>query len=231
MYYSQAVYEKLLTKKSGFYRPEVLAEQLLDCLQLMEEKSNKPMLGFRSRTGLLNVASFRERPIKNTENAITEWMSELIPNSSTQVRNLISGVIPDIVFAFDRDAFEENVIVILEAKPVWHTWISSQKKVNKVETVDERGVTFHASWRRNILQLRRDRDKLLSVYQTPSHRLMLLALVFQRQGELDQMVIDSIGSHWTFRSRHIADQCDSSGEHIGLTGMLFWPITSESSHV
>lgn len=219
-----AVRERLLAKREGVYDPSVLAEKILDLLQYIETASDGPMTGHRTRTGLYNVAKFRgHSKIGAVEDAITMWLSELIPNSESQVRGLAPNVRPDIVFSFERDAIDDDILVILEAKPVWQRWISSGEEVYLGETLDDcgRGTGTYA-WK-CIRQVRKDRGKLLSTYTHPRDRLMLLALVFQRPGEVDQRVIESVGSGWTVKSRHIVDLCNPAGDNIGVTGMVFWP--------
>lgn len=212
MYAIDSVHARLRRIRGNYYRPEELADAILISLERMERESNRPMQGCRSRSGVVNAAWFRNHAsIGDVENAITRWLAELIPNGNAQVDGVVRGVRPDLVFSYERDEVGDDVLVVLEAKPVWHRWI------------EQTGEKKNKNLSKNLQQLEDDRDKLSFHYTASNFRLMLLALVFQGAGELDQRVVQRVGPGWQHRSRHVIDQCNCLGGSVGLTGIVFWP--------
>ncbi len=211
---------------AAFYEPEVLADSILALLEHMECVSNsRPECDkYRRRTGLLCTPEFRGQAARGrVEDEITGWLAEFYSNASAQVTDLVAGARPDIVYSFERDAFGEDILVVLEAKPVWQRWITTGEKDYAGVATDEYGRTTGNYASNNIRQVVSDRNKLLEMYTDSRDRLMLLALVFQRPGELDQQLIDAVGEGWSCRSRHILDRCNPLGQNIGVTGIVFWP--------
>lgn len=201
------------------YRPSALAELIFDRLEEMEQIAATPpnCNKFRKRCGLICAPEFRGLSKRgDVENAITRWLATFFPNAQSQVLHH-SARIPDIVFSFD------DARVYLEAKPVWQRWITTGETEYAGAIVDAFGRSTGNYAANNINQLLRDRDKLRSTYVNPEDRHLLLALVFQRPGELDQQLIHRVGADWSVRSRHIVDLCNPPDDNIGLTAMLFWP--------
>jgi hypothetical protein len=64
---------------------------------------------------------------------------------------------------------------------------------------------------------------LFSKYTDSRDRHLLLALVFQRPGEIDARLVQEVGAGWKHQSRHIVDLCNPDIDNIGMTAMLFWP--------
>jgi hypothetical protein len=156
------------------------------------------------------------------EDAITMWLAESFPNAESQVNDIYSTR-PDIVFAYEQDELGDDPFVFLEAKPIWQRWITTGERAYAGAVVDHLGRGTGSYCSNNVRQLISDRNKLLRVYTDPRDRHLLLALVFQRPGEVDARVIASIGSGWDHVSRYIADLCNPAGDNIGMTAMLFWP--------
>jgi hypothetical protein len=166
---------------------------------------------------------FRGHPHNQVEVAITKWLGEFYPNAKAQVKDLVDGAIPDIVFSYRHDQHGVDLLVVLEAKPVWQRWIAIGDREYSGTETDECGRTTGNYAGNNIRQVVQDRDKLLSTYTDPRDRLLLLALVFQRPGELDEQLIRAVGDGWEVRPRHVVDRCSPPGDNIGMTGMVFWP--------
>jgi hypothetical protein len=220
------VRRRLQADPDSYYEPHRLAAAMLAMLEQMEAASDaRPACDrYRRRTGLVCAPEFRGcSDHGDVENAITGWLADLLPNAHAQVPDLAPGVRPDIVFSYARDRRGEDVLVILEAKPVWKRWITSGEQEYRDTEVDEYGRCTGGYAMKNIGQVVQDRDKLLRTYTDPRDRLMLLALVFQRPGELDDKIVDAVGPGWEHHKRHIIDQCNPPGDDIGVTGMVFWP--------
>lgn len=206
------------------YVPVDLARQILDALERIEELSDAVprCKTYRQRTGLTCAAEFRNKPPNEVENAITEWVAELITNADAQVRKFTVGVIPDIVFRFD------HVDVVLEAKPVWYRWITTGERDYPSAITDTFGRSLETkASAKNIRQVVDDRDKLQTKYEGDRIRRMLFAIVFQRPGELDDRLTQAVGPDWKVCTRHILDSCNPEGDNIGVTGMVFWPIDED----
>lgn len=216
---------RLRGKGKGFYRPGELADAILALLEFMECVSNDPLPepSRRCRTGLTCVARFRGKPRANVEDPITGWLAEFFPNAEAQVRDFSSSVIPDIIFAFDRDSRGDVVFVVLEAKCVWQRWITDGLRPYSGVSTDSLGRSTGNYCRKCISLVVEDRDKVLRSYTDQRDRIMLLVLVFQRPGEVDRRVVDAIGPGWSVRSRHIVDRCNPADDNIGVTAMIFWP--------
>lgn len=217
--------------QSSFYDPEELADSIFDQLEFMEVASDRPVGGHRPRAGIVNAPWFRGRATNRVEVTITDWMAELMPNAKRQVHGLVRRTVPDIVFSFERDAMGEDLMVVLEAKPVWQRWISAciYPRLKGEYRDEETGETTGTYLANNLRQVRKDRDKLRSRFIGPSYRHILLALVFQRANEVNDRVIEAVGSGWSCRSRHVLDQCNRPGGIIGLTGIVFWPTDQRST--
>ncbi|MEM6553815.1 MAG: hypothetical protein AAF750_16990 [Planctomycetota bacterium] len=220
---SEGLRRRLGQHRAGVYHSAELAETILDALEEIERLSDKPLEGYRHRTGLTCAAEYRGEPSHRIEDAITGWIADLLPHADSQVRGMSAGVRPDIVFAYARDAGAEDVLVVLEAKPVWQRWITDGTKRYSGVMTDEYGRSTGNYAEKNIRQVVSDRDKLLRHYTHAGDRAMILALVFQRPGELDERLIDAVGPGWAVASRHVVDRCNPPGDDIGLTGMVFWP--------
>ena len=140
---------RMSAKQASFYEPEHSADAILALLEFMECASNLPTpeSKFRSRTGLYNAAQFRgTKGVGRTEDSITCWLSEFFPNAECQVTDHVRRARPDIMFAYERDAVGEDVLLVLEAKPVWQRWIAGGMKQYAGEIIDEVG---RATWQRN----------------------------------------------------------------------------------
>jgi len=166
---------------------------------------------------------FRGHPHNQVEDAITGWLGEFYPNAEGQVTDLVDGARPDIVFSYRHDSHGDDLLVILEAKPVWQRWIAIGDREYSGTTTDESGRSTGNYAAKNITQVVRDRNKLTTTYTDPRDRRLLLALVFQRPDELDHRLISAVGDGWTVRKRHVVDRCNPPGDNIGMTGMVFWP--------
>lgn len=218
--------QRLRSRAASSYDPAEHAEHLLDLLERMEVLSDaRPAFQrYRATTGLTCAAEFRRLATKGqTEDAITGWLAELCPNAEAQVTDLVRGPRPDVCFGFARDARGADVVVVLEAKPIWQRWITTGGHAYSNVTTDGFGRSTGNYAARNIAQLVSDRDKLLRTYRDPRDRHLLLALVFQRRGELDERIVKAVGSGWDVRRRHVLDRCNPPGDDIGMTGMIFWP--------
>lgn len=223
----EMVRSRILAKSADYYQPEDLADAFLALLEFMECVCDKRIPGgkFRKRAGIYNAAFVRNSERAwGTENAITLWLAEFFPNAESQVRGLAKREIPDIVLGYKEDSFANDVLVIVEAKPIWKRWISAGLRTYKGEVVDSVGRATGPWCERDCQLLLKDRDKVLKRYTHPHDRVMLLALVFQRPGELDTKLISLIGPGWSVRSRHVIDRSNPPGDNIGLTGMVFWPM-------
>lgn len=206
-------------KTLSAYDPDGLAIQIFDALEYMECASNaRPKCDrYRHRTGLLCAPEFRGSHHSRVEVTITDWLAELFPNADRQDSTPVRGARPDVVFHYaDAD-------VILEAKPVWHCWITTGEQRYSGVVTDEFGRSVGNYAGNNIRQVVSDRDKLVEKYRGDRHRHMLLAIVFQRPYELNDRLREAVGSGWSVRTRHIVDQCNPPGDNIGVTAMLFWP--------
>jgi len=214
----------LRSLRAGFYHPSELATAMLTRLEQMEQESDKvPQYNtFRHRTGLTCAAEFREMKTRRNEDAITEWLSESFPNAKPQVADICAKK-PDIVFAYERDEWGSDVFVFLEAKPLWKRWITAGEKNHKGTVIDHLGRGTNKNWRNNVRQLIEARDKLLCEYTDPRDRHVLLALIFQRPGEIDALAIAEVGPEWEHASRHVVDLCNPENDNIGLTAIVFWP--------
>lgn len=193
----------------------------------MEQESNAPpgCSTFRWRTGLTCAAEFRGMRNGRTEDAITTWLAEAFSNAESQVTD-IGSKRPDIVLAYERDEWGDDVFVFVEAKPIWQRWITTGEQIYAGVETDSTGRCTGNYCNRCIRQLADDRGKLLAEYTDSRDRLMLLALVFQRPGEVDAGVVHAVGPGWNHQSRHIADLCNPEGDDIGMTAMVFWPDVS-----
>jgi len=223
---SNAVRDRLRSKSDAYYEPEHLADAVLALLEYFECASNTPMptSHFRSRTGLYAVPDHRNAISRGAvEDSITGWIAELCSNAEGQASDFAPTCRPDIVFGFDHDAHGSDVTVVLEAKLVWHRWIDDGMQHYAGVTIDEIGRATGNYATQNIGQVVDDRDKLLSRYTDFRDRHMLLCIVFQRPGELDDRIINAVGAGWSVRSRHIIDRCCPTGDDLGCTGMVFWP--------
>lgn len=223
----QSPRNRLLSTATALYNPIELADSMLTHLEHMETESDAtPQCDqYRKKTGLICAPEFRGyKKAGDVENAISEWLAEYYTNASSQARDLVRGAIPDIVFAFKSNDSNDGVLVFLEAKPVWITWITTGEKPYAGVSPDEYGrCTYSYDKGGNIQQVVSDRDKLLGTYTDPNDRHLLLALVFQRPDELDEQLITAVGPGWSCRKRHILDRCNPPGDNIGVTGMVFWP--------
>lgn len=177
---------------------------------------------YRNRMGLTCAAEFRGMATGRTEDAITTWLATAFPHAESQVKDLYSTR-PDIVFAYEQDQWGGDLLVFLEAKPLWQRWITTGERSYAGATIDHFGRGTGNYFKNNLRQLLLDRNKLLHQYSSERDRHLLLALVFQRPGEVDEQVVQAVGYGWEHRSRHITDLCNPAGENIGLTAMLFWP--------
>jgi len=218
--------ERLISAANSHYDPVELAESLLALLEFLECASNtKPGCDrYRSRTGLICAPEFRGyKKVGDVENAITDWLATFYPNASSQVTDYVPGSRPDIVFSFQDPGSDNGILVLLEAKPVWQRWFTTGEIEYAGVNTDEYGRSTGSYADNNILQVIGDREKLLCRYTHPNDRHMLLALVFQRPGELDSQIVDAVGPGLSHRKRHVLDRCNPPGDDIGVTGMVFWP--------
>ncbi len=219
---------RLRAKRAPYYEPTELAEAMFDRLEQMEGESNRrPEYNrYRSRTGLSCTPEFRGVTERGrVEDSITEWLADSFPNAESQVTDIVhTGERPDIVLSYERDRHSEDVFVIIEAKPLWHRWITTGERAYTNVCTDAYGRSTGPYLSKNIRQIVWDRDKLLRAYRDRRDRHLLLGLIFQRPGEIDDRVIDAIGPNWAHASRHIVDLCNPPGDNIGLTAMIFWPV-------
>lgn len=216
---------RLGLKATAKYNPRALAKSILANLERMESLSNaQPACArFRKSTGLTCAAEFRGRGSNGAvEDAITTWLAEFYPNAESQVPDLVGGVKPDICFGFKGEADGQRIVAVLEAKPVWQRWITTGEREYAGAVTDKfgRGTGNYAN--KNIQQLVMDRDKLLRAYVDPRDRHLLLALVFQRPGELDRRLVEAVGPGWKVLTHHVLDRCNQPDDTIGMTGMVFW---------
>lgn len=218
---------RLRAKHAPYYEPSELAEAMFDRLEQMEIESNqRPEYNkYRSRTGLICTPEFRGVADRGrVEDSITEWLAEFFPNAESQVADIVqTGERPDIVLSYERDRHAEDVFVIVEAKPLWHRWITTGERVYTDVCTDAYGRSTGPYLNNNVRQIVSDRNKLLRAYRDQRDRHLLLGLTFQRPGEVDDRVVDAIGPNWLHASRHIVDLCNPPGDNIGLTAMIFWP--------
>lgn len=219
---------RLRAKRAPCYEPSDLAQAMFDRLEQMERESNRrPECDkYRSRTGLICAPEFRGATEHGrVEDCITEWLAEFFPNAESQVDDIVqTGERPDIVLSYERDRHAEDVFVIVEAKPLWHRWITTGERAYTNVCTDDYGRSTGPYLSNNIRQIVSGREKLLTVYRDQRDRHLLLGLIFQRPGEVDDRVVDAIGPNWAYASRHIVDLCNPPGDNIGLTAMIFWPV-------
>lgn len=217
---------RLRQRRAAIYEPRALALELFGHLDKMERESDKPPAcdRYRRRTGLVCAPEFRRaKGNGRVEDAITEWLATRLPNASSQVRDFAAGQRPDILLGYERDPTGVDIAVAVEAKPVWQTWITTGERVYSKVTTDEVGRSTGPYLRKNVRQLVADRDKLLRAYTDRRDRHLLLALVFQRAGEVDRQVIEAIGGSWDHALHHVPDLCNPPGDSIGTTAIVFWP--------
>lgn len=209
------------------YVPKVLAERIFDELHRMETRADAHPKGsrFRTRCGLICAPEFFEGKVNGgtVENAITKQLAKAFPNARAQVRGFAQGgSIPDIVLACADDA-GRPLDIVLEAKPVWQRWITTGVTHYSGVQTDSDGRSTGGYCSKNIQQVAGDGSKLISQYSASHHRHLLLALVFQRPGEVDESIVRAVGPGWDHAKRHIPDMCNPPGDDIGCTAMIFWP--------
>lgn len=222
---------RLSRRAACSYAPREFAEQVVRFLELMEAASDKRPRHdrYRLRTGLTCAPEFRgTKGTGRVEDAITGWLAEYFANAESQVRDLVPGQRPDMVLAYKQDQRGRDVTVVVEAKPVWQRWITTGERIYADVRTDASGRSTGPYLRKNLGQLVCDRDKLLREYSDPRDRRVLLALVFQREDEVDQQVLDAVGPGWEHHRAHIRDLCSSPEENIGMTAVVFWPRSDTS---
>ena len=106
---------------------------------------------------------------------------------------------------------------------MWQRWITTGEIEYEGVTTDKFGRSTGNYAGKNIRQVVGDRDKLFEHFIEPNDRHLILALVFQRPGELDDQLVEAVGPGWSHRKRHVLDLCNPPGDNIGMTGMVFWP--------